>query len=211
MAEQTVFDFLSSSPWVAVSVFSLIVVAGLVAVWRRSRASGGRSLGRDSVLSMECTTCGNPLIVSSAQLTRLSYVEMGLVVRSLPKLVGQPLGEYICPHCRSSHCFVIGAKKIEYAGANLYSPEELTMRCMECRKLLKTPPWAQGTYDGRLAEAPHVSPDYGLRCSRCDAVCCYECCVKATRNRTKDGSLLCPRCFRGPVDKVLHTMGVGGK
>ncbi len=191
--------------WVCTALFA--AGSGLV-VWyalsaremggnRRPRASGG-------ALEHACSSCNKPLVVAKAELVELSRPEIALVVRVRPDLTGQKLAEYVCPYCEASHCYLMERNRIEWVGVNLYSPHTTSTRCMDCGKPLRTPPWPPGTYDGRLNEAPALQPDYGLVCSKCHAVVCYACTMLATRGRTKDGSFVCPRCQRSPVDKTYH-------
>ena len=112
--------------------------------------------------------------------------------------------EYVCPYCEAAHCFSTDERDPVWLGVNLYTPQARTNHCAECRRPLRRPPWRPGVYDGRLAAAPHIPPDVGLVCSKCGAVCCVACCRDVTRKRTKDGSLLCPRCGRGPLETVYH-------
>ena len=181
---------------------------GIVVTWAlRSRpaASGGVS-GRPgrNALQMPCTSCNRPLMIGREELVPLSKPEVALCVRVKPELTGKNLAEYVCPYCEASHCLSVTKRGLEWVGANLYSPHRGAARCMDCGKFLRTPPWPKGTYDGRLQEAPNLLPDHGLVCSKCQAIVCVDCTQRATRNRTKDGTFVCPRCFRSPVDKTYH-------
>lgn len=159
---------------------------------------------RGATIQMTCGMCHKQLVIPAPDMRLLTNVEMALSVRVLPELTGRKLAEYVCPYCEASHCFAVDRRKPEWVGVNLYSPHTKAARCLDCGKVLRTPPWAPGTYDGRLRDAPYLDPDYGLVCSRCQAVVCVDCTVKATRNRTKDGSFVCPRCARTPVDRTFH-------
>jgi len=184
-----------------------VVGSGLV-VWYALRAREGREGSRGGrpgkAFDFTCTYCSKPLVVSKADLAELSRPEVALCVRANPDLAGKELSEYVCPYCEASHCFTREGRRIAWVGANLYSPHAGRARCMDCGKPLRTPPWPPGTYDGRLNEAPALQPDYGLVCSKCHAVVCFGCTQLATRGRTKDGSYVCPRCQRSPVDKTYH-------
>ena len=169
---------------------------------RRPAAPARR--GKRAPLEMPCTVCQKPLISEQGELRALQGAEVGLVVRSKPEAVGRMIAEYVCPYCEAAHCFLVDARPPRWLGANFSQPQTKTTHCFECRKPLRTPPWPEHAYDGRLEEAPHLPPDLGLVCGRCQAVCCVACCTAATKHRTPDGSLLCPRCFRGPVDRVFH-------
>ena len=184
-----------------------VVGSGLV-VWYAMSARDGRGGPRRrssaGALDFTCTHCNKPLVVGKADLVELSKPEMALCVRAKPDLTGRPLAEYVCPYCEASHCFAVEGRRMVWVGVNLYSPHTGSARCMDCGKALRTPPWPPGTYDGRLKEAPALQPDYGLVCSKCHAVVCVACTQLATRGRTKDGSFVCPRCQRSPVDKTYH-------
>lgn len=199
-----------------VAIFGTGIVVGLTLRARggaprasapRARVSnpsdGGRAAG-GKIVQMACTICHKQLVINPVELRPLTAVELALSVRSLPDLAGRKLAEYVCPYCESAHCFNVDRSVPLWVGANLYSPQTRTARCQECGKRLVPPPWPPGTYDGRLREAPDLHQDYGLVCSRCHAVVCVSCTTNATRNRTKDGSLVCPRCMRTPVNKVYH-------
>lgn len=186
----------------------LIGCAGIaLVVWlalRPKRKPRSRvPLGTRSI-EMACHICQRELAFTKNDMVLLSGPEMALAVRAAPGMVGRTLAEYVCPHCEAAHCFIVDAHEPVWIGTNLYEPQSMGARCFECRKPLKKPPWAVGAYDGRLREAPQLLPDYGLVCPRCWAVCCVACCKKATRNRAKGDALVCPRCFRHPVDKVFH-------
>lgn len=184
-----------------------VVGSGLV-VWyalsAREARSGPRRVSPANALEFTCTYCSKPLVVGKSELVDLSRPEMALCVRVKPALAGRRLAEYVCPYCEASHCFTVDGRRLTWVGVNMYSPHSGGARCMECRKTLRTPPWPAGTYDGRLNEAPSLQPDYGLVCSKCHAVVCYACTQLATRGRTKDGTFVCPRCQRSPVDKTYH-------
>ncbi|MCC6698556.1 MAG: hypothetical protein IT365_23235 [Candidatus Hydrogenedentes bacterium] len=180
---------------------------GMVVTWAlRSRPSTPGALGvrGGGALQMPCTSCNRPLMIAREELIPLSKPEIALCVRVKPELSGMSLAEYVCPYCEASHCLAVTKRTIEWVGANLYSPHRGAARCMDCGKILRTPPWPRGAYDGRLKEAPNLLPDHGLVCSKCQAVVCVACTEKATRNRTKDGSYVCPRCSRSPVDRTYH-------
>ncbi len=187
---------------------AILAVGSALVVWYALRSSqpqdraSGQSSG--SVAELTCASCSKPLVINRADLTELSKPEIALSVRAQPKLSGKKLVEYVCPYCEASHCFAVEGRRLEWVGMNLYSPHGGGARCMDCGKPLRTAPWPPGTYDGRLNEAPAMQPDYGLVCSKCHAIVCYGCTQLATRGRTKDGTLVCPRCQRSPVDKTYH-------
>lgn len=156
-----------------------------------------------SVLDMDCTICHKTLVIDRAGLAVPSPTEQALVVSSRPSVLGRALGEYRCPYCDALHYFLTDGP-LKWVLANAYEPQMVTNNCKECNTRLKKPGWSMGMYDGAIDDAPDLLPSHGLVCSRCDAVSCVACCRDFTRNRTKDGSLLCPRCGRGPIDRFHH-------
>lgn len=183
---------------------AVVVLALTVRAWLRSRDGVATRRSPTAPFEMECSTCHRRMVIHPNQLVSLSGPEMALCVRVKPDLRGRKLAEFVCPYCDASHAFVLDRRPPEWIGANLYSPQTKTSTCMECGKPLRKAPWPPMLYDGRLHEAPELHPDLGLVCSRCQAVTCVSCVKNATRNRTKDGSLVCPRCQRTPVNRVFH-------
>ena len=189
---------------VGFALAGLVVVLVLV-LGARLRVGGKtteRSRGNKTV-EMTCTVCQRALVFSPAEMVLLSPPESALVVRSHPKVVGRRLAEFICPYCDAAHCFCVQGKAMDWLGANLYEPQTKGSLCGECKRPLRRPPWSPGAYAGRFSKIPELLPDFGLLCPYCGAVCCVACCTDATRGRTPDGSMLCPRCFRGPLETVF--------
>jgi hypothetical protein len=188
--------------------FAIAGTVLVLALTLRARLASGTSsaglIADAASFQMRCGICQKDLVIHPNQLVKLSGPELALSVRVKPKLVGRPLAEYVCPYCEASHCFAVDVRPPECVGTNLYLPRGAGALCMECGKPLRKPPWPIGYFDGRLNEAPELHPDYGLICSRCQAVTCVACVKDATRNRTKDGSFVCPRCMRSPVTGVFH-------
>lgn len=180
----------------------LLLVLFAFAVRSRPKRTKKRAV-RGSV-QFTCNVCQHPIVMAIQDLQPLEGSDIGLAVRAIPALAGRKLAEYVCPYCEADHCFAVDGGQPEWVGVNLYSPQAKGAQCMECRKPLVRPPWPQGQYQGAPLTAPNVSPDYGLVCSRCGAICCVACVKNATRNRTTDGSLLCPRCHRSPVDTYFY-------
>lgn len=165
---------------------------------------GKRQRTPKGTVKTACSICQRELTFSLRDMRPLTSPEVALAVRGVPAAVGRALAEYVCPHCEAAYCFAVDAREPILVGINLYKPQTTGARCLQCRKLLEKPSWAPGVYDGRLAEAPNLSPNLGLVCPRCGAVCCVDCCRKATRGRTEQGALMCPRCSRYPMGKVFH-------
>lgn len=155
-------------------------------------------------LDMTCPSCQHMMIIPMNDMRTLSRTEMALVVREKPEIANRPLAEYRCPYCDTSHTFLIDMQRPKWVIADAGETHIEPNRCTNCRVSLTKPAWPKGEYDGRVLEAPGLTNDHGLVCARCDAVCCVRCVHDATRNRTSDGSLLCPRCHRSPVDKLHY-------
>ncbi len=156
-----------------------------------------------NAVDVTCSHCQKQMHITTAELRPMLAVAVGLSVRDNPSLAGRKLAEYTCPHCDTEHIFTVDKRTPEWISANSFSPQRKGTRCLNCSKPLRTPPWGEGAYDKRLKEAP-LEPDYGLQCSKCDAIVCVQCTINATKNRTKDGSFVCPRCFRSPVERTFH-------
>lgn len=200
---------MSNFEW-AGAVLSLAVfgLTGLGLLWYaltgRGKTAGAFNRNRDGSFHAVCAVCAAAAEVRADALVRLSSAEKALVVRENPSALGKDLLEYICPHCDASHCFSADRGSVELIGVNLYEGQQFQVLCKECRKTLESPPWPAGTYDGRLREAPGDISSLGVVCPFCGATSCVGCCTSITRNRTGDGSLLCPRCYRGPVERFFH-------
>jgi len=196
-------------------LFLLAALAILIGTVRNMRASRSpvRGIRRDpATIEMPCSVCHHQLIFHAAEVVPLAPAEMALVVREAPKLVRHRLAEYVCPYCDAAHCFTVDKGKPEWAGVNFYEPQVTGGLCQECRKTLRTPPWAKGQFDGNIDAAPERQRDFGLICSRCHAVCCAECCEKQSAISTDDRTLgqlqgaapACPRCGRNSMERFYH-------
>lgn len=197
-------------------VFEIVVVAIAMAIlaaiavrltWLAAKPlsrPGEVTLNRDGSFSMVCSICGSPADVAPGALASLSPAEKALAVREHPAVIGQNLVEFACPSCDASHCYSMQRHTMTLIGVNLYQGQHYQTNCKECQKHIIQPPWRQGAYDGKVEKAPGDVADMGLQCSLCGAICCVDCCKRSTRNRTTDGTLLCPRCFRGPIDRFYH-------
>lgn len=195
------------SAWVVPVTALAGLLALCVVVWvalRQRAKAPAEPRHAPGTIEMLCTVCQRALTFTRNDLIRLEGVEIALTIRVHPELSGRPLGEYACPYCEALHCFTLDGRKPTWVGANLYVPQNKGALCAECRKPLVRPPWSKGEYDGRLRESPGLKPDHGLVCPFCGSTCCVACCHDVTRNRTKDGSYICPRCHRSPVDRVFH-------
>jgi hypothetical protein len=170
---------------------------------RLLQARKGKKEVREAV-KMPCTVCQHPLVVAPNRLVAFSGPETSLVVRERPNIGGRPLAGYRCEQCEAFHVFATDTNPPEWIIANPFEGQAMTNRCLECREPLLRPPNPQGDRDNRLKDLEGLLPKHGLVCSRCGSVCCIACCQNATRGRTADQSLLCPRCYRGPVDKLHY-------
>lgn len=187
-----------------VAMAGIAVVAALT-VRARNRSepeSSGRP--RRGAVEIICSACGHNLIIAPDQLTPLPAVEVALVARAEPKAASRKLAEYLCPHCESAHCFLVDTKPPTWLGANLYEPQTATAHCQECGVLLKPAPWQAGANQEPLPETSWLEADHGLVCPYCKTRVCVQCARINTRKRTPDGSFMCPRCRRFPVD-TLYT------
>lgn len=173
-------------------------------MYRRVGSDQSQERNRDGSFPYVCSHCGDETLVEPESLHTLSSAEKALVVRAQRQALGKNLVEYVCRQCDASHCFAMSGVIAEYIGVNLYQGQQIGSRCAECQRALARPTWEPGEYDGRITEAPGTLEAQGLRCRHCGALTCVSCCRSVTRNRTPDGSLLCPRCFRGPQDRFYH-------
>ena len=190
-------------PLVCAAIGTVIVIVLTMRAKAQQTSKTVRGVYATNTVEQQCNVCQKQMVIPAADLVPLQSVEMALCVRTMPALMGRKLAEYTCPYCEAVHCFTVDKRTPEWVGANLYSPQTKGTRCLNCSKPLKIAPWGEGAYNKRLQEAP-LQPDYGLVCSKCDAVVCVACTVDATRNRTKDGTFVCPRCFRPYVDRTYH-------
>lgn len=186
-------------PVLTAVIGSFVVLAWIYFARRNAGQSGGKAL------SVGCPICRQALNVGLGDVRPLSNVEMALAVSAHPSLVGKPLRSMNCATCDAELTFEQVKQGLRYVGVNIYSPQDMTEHCQNCGKPLATPPWAPGTYEGHVAAAPLQQHTHvGLICGRCDARCCYSCVRNTTRGRTSDGALMCPRCFRTPMDRIFY-------
>jgi hypothetical protein len=155
-------------------------------------------------LRLTCPICQHTIQTEQGNLTPLPLEYVAFIVRDDPSAYGLPLAEVTCPGCGASHIYATNTSPPRYLMTNPLSDKVRTSTCSQCHTPLARPSWPRGAYDGKLASAPGLAPNHGLECPRCGAVACVACVEEASRNRTADGSYLCPRCFRGPMDKVHH-------
>lgn len=194
----------------AISLATLLVLSAVALVLLRraiqmsSAPSSFSARNRDGTFAHTCAHCGDQTLIGPETLHALSASEKALVVRERHEVVGKNLMEYVCRTCDAAHCFIVSPSAVVYLGANFYEGQRVGARCAECQRGLVSPPWSPGEFDGKVDSAPAPIGDYGLVCPHCGAVCCVSCCNSVTRRRTKDGTLLCPRCFRGPLERFFH-------
>jgi hypothetical protein len=195
---------------IGLSIGAVLLMLGMAVMISRgataSARSGAvtRSRNRDGTFAHTCEICGDQTLVSAESLHHLSSEEKALAVREQNAALGKELVEYVCRSCDASHCFALEDGRVVFMGVNLYEGQQYGTRCVECQRKLVAPPWSPGYYDGRVASAPGPRSGLGLSCEPCGAICCVDCCEDFTRNRTKDRSLLCPRCSRGPLTAFFH-------
>jgi hypothetical protein len=155
-------------------------------------------------LEHTCDNCDHPLVIPPAELVPLKGADKALVVRGHPEWLKHRIAEYDCPYCEAAHCFAVDQRPPLWLGMNMYAPAKSGKRCRECGKALAVPTWTRGAYDGKIDDAPGSLDAFALVCPHCDSPCCVPCTRSFTRKRTADGSLLCPRCGRGPLEKFYH-------
>lgn len=193
----------------AIVAASMLILTGIalrltwLALHSPSRTSE-IALNRDGSFAMNCAVCGEHAEVPASALDPLSSAEKALVVRERPTVVAQHLVEFPCPACDASHCYSVRRNTMTLVGVNLYQGQHFQANCKECQRLIVAPPWRKGAFDGNVGAAPGDTSALGLACKYCGAICCVPCCQDATRNRTADRTLLCPRCYRGPNDQFCH-------
>ncbi|MDK1021190.1 MAG: hypothetical protein QGD90_06095 [Candidatus Hydrogenedentes bacterium] len=191
-------------PLVLPITIAVAAVGILIVLTPRLLRTGKGRQAKGVAFEMPCTVCQQRLAIPQADLEAIVGSEVALVVRECAAAQGKRLGGYRCPYCEAYHIFATDTSPPKWLVVNPFEPQLATNHCMDCRRPLQRPPWPQGEYEGRLHELKDLLPKYGLVCSRCGAICCVACCRDVTRGRTADQSLLCPRCFRGPVDKIHH-------
>jgi hypothetical protein len=177
----------------AFAVGALVVLTPHVV---RSRAAQG--------IETPCTVCQHALKAAVRDLRKVDAQESGFVVRERPGVYGRPLGELRCPSCGAAHVYAVDRSPPEYVMTNAVSATARLNTCSQCRVPLRKPAWPRGTFDGKVAEAPGLDAKHGLVCGRCSAVVCIECCREASRGRTAENTLRCPRCFRVPIERFHH-------
>lgn len=189
-----------TSPLLITTGFALF---GAVLVLARLRRRNRQAADSPDV-EMNCSVCQGKLSLQRTDMVRLSAVESALLVSEHPDTLGRKLAEIRCPTCEANHCFLVDVNPPVWISTNSYEPQGKSNHCAQCHKPLVRPSWPAGAYDGQIDLAPGLLPLHGLKCPRCAAACCVDCVKDATRNRTADGSLLCPRCYRGPVNEFYY-------
>jgi hypothetical protein len=185
---------------VILAVTAAVFAAGLLAVLTPYMMDRKR---REPV-RLRCPVCQHEIETDAGSLSPLPLELVAFVVREDPSTYGLPLSEVRCAGCGVHHIYATDARPPRFLMVNPLSQKTRTSTCSQCKAPLERPRWRRGAYDGRLAGAPGLGPHHGLECRRCRAVVCVACTEKASRGRTKDGSYLCARCFRGPLDTVHH-------
>ena len=196
-------------PWIApitvcVGVIGVSVVARLAMRPPGPLPAPKRKLR--GLVTMGCSACQQEMNIAKDDFVPISGSEVALVVGSHPSLAGRKLAEYVCPSCGASHCFVVEKNEPAWVGANLYSPQEKSTSCLECRKRLRMPRWPEGGDSDTTFSAPDLQPDYGVVCSRCGSVCCIECVERFSRADARTSEVKCPRCGGSPVNRIFHGM-----
>jgi len=155
-------------------------------------------------IEMTCPICQHSLCRRVGELARLTPNETGFVVRERPEAYGRPLGELHCPSCDSSLVYAVDRFPPEHVVTNAFSATARKNTCNQCRAPLHAPAWPEGAFDGKIGNAPGLDEKHGLVCNHCGATVCVQCSKEASRGRTTEGVLRCPRCFRVPLERFLH-------
>jgi DNA-directed RNA polymerase subunit RPC12/RpoP len=159
--------------------------------------------GEKVVVKSKCPICQCQLNIKRKEFRTLPALEMGMVVQQRPDMHNHPLSEYRCRQCSAALIFYMGDDQPQFVLSNVGENQKEGTQCTECHSRLLKPDWDRHTYTDNFLDAP-LQSEHGLICSRCNAVCCLGCVKDATRNRTDDGSFLCPRCHRGPVEEIFY-------
>ncbi len=181
----------------------LAFVGLLVLTPKMLREQKSRSIGKKTY-EFSCPTCQQRLGVTRQSLISIEGVEAALVIQNVPDAPMHHLAEQRCQACSSMLTFRIDEWPPVFVIANAAEGQRRSNNCVECREPLVRPIWPRGVYDEKIEDISGIDPKLGLKCPRCDAVSCVACLEDVTRNRTQDGSYLCPRCFRSPVNLVHH-------
>lgn len=192
-------------PSIIIPLAGLILAFGglLVLTPKMLREQKKKSV-RKSALEFSCPTCQDTVFVTRQSLISITGAEAALVIQKIPDAPSHDLAEQRCQACSSMLTFRIDEWPPVFLIANAIEGQKISNNCVECRKPLVRPTWPRGVYDEKIEEIPDMDSKLGLKCPRCDAVSCVACLEFVTRNRTQDGSYLCPRCFRSPVNLVHH-------
>ena len=182
----------------------LLAFVGLLVLTPRLMRDRKVQVVRKTTFEFPCSNCQAIVFITRQSLVKITGAEAALIIRNVPDAPMHQLAEQRCSACRSTLSFRIDEWPPVFLIANATEGQKRSNNCTECRKPLVRPNFAKGAYDERINEIPDLNPKLGLRCSRCSAVSCVACLESVTRNRTQDGSYLCPRCYRSPVNLVHH-------
>ena len=182
----------------ALAVVAMLVVAPRMAKENKDRANNKRTY------TYTCPDCQQPIHITPNGLRPLDPADAGMIIRLAPDAPQYHLGDVRCLSCKSTLTFRTDQWPPGFITMNATEGHVSKNSCTQCRKPFRKPEFPPGAYDGDADALKRLPHDIGLICSRCGSLDCVACVVDATRNRTADGSLLCPRCYRGPVDKVHY-------
>jgi hypothetical protein len=181
-----------------------VAILGMMVLAPRVLSEQANSRTKRKGYSHTCPNCSYPIQITRESLRKLDLNESALVIRDFPNAPQHELAEKRCPSCKAILSFRTDEWPPVFLTFTLIDSGGISHNCPNCRAHLDKPGFPIGAYDGDNEALCKLPRKHGLTCSRCDAACCVECVLKASLNRPGDGSLLCPRCFRGPVDKVHH-------
>lgn len=193
------------TPTLIISILGLVVaLVGMIVLTPRMLSDNKDRKRNRSLHIHVCPNCQQHVSMTPEGMRHLDTNDSALVIRNFPDAPAYDLAEIRCPECNSTLVFRVDEWPPVYLAANILEGHTAKNSCTQCRTPLLKPQFPVGEFDHDTNALPRLPDNIGLICSRCNAVNCLVCVKDATRNRTADGSLLCPRCYRGPVDKVHH-------
>ncbi|MFP6583924.1 MAG: hypothetical protein VCD00_15400 [Candidatus Hydrogenedentota bacterium] len=194
-----------NNPLILISILGLILALGGMTVLTPRLLSENKTRRQErKTCTHTCPNCQHDTSLNPNGMRHLSVTESALLIREIPDAPQHDLADIRCKACQSSLVFRVDQWPPGFLAVNVIEGHTAKNSCTQCRIPLMPPEFPAGAYDGDHDALQRLPAHVGLICSRCEAINCISCVVDATRNRTQDGSLLCPRCYRGPVDKVHH-------
>ena len=191
------------TPFLFITIMSaLFALAACLFFIPQRRNEAQKDTQDKNTLEMPCPSCQQILFITRTALRPLASSEIALLVREMPDLEHKDLGEIRCDYCHSGLTFRRDTQAPVFMISDLSEPVQHKHTCTECHKALERPTWPEGAYSD-ISQIPAIPEDLGLECPHCASITCISCLETNTRKRTQDDTLLCPRCFRGPVN-IVH-------